>query len=97
MNDTNAGNRSRTHHPRARRSPGEHGGSSFNRHSPALRAMRKHAKNMAQDARGLAGTAGAAAREQLDPLKEYVVEKPIQSLCLAAGVGLIFGLIFFRH
>lgn len=62
-----------------------------------MRMLRRQAQTITHDARGLAESAGAVARERLDPMLEYVVEKPIQSLLLAAGCGVIFGLIFFRR
>jgi ElaB/YqjD/DUF883 family membrane-anchored ribosome-binding protein len=66
-------------------------------YSPAMRALRRQAKTVTHDARGLAESAGAVAREQLDPVKGYVLDKPIQSLLIAAGVGLFLGFLFTRR
>jgi hypothetical protein len=75
-----------------------HGGrAGYDRSGSAMRRLRRQAETITHDARGLAVTAGTVARQQLDPLKEYVIDKPIQSLLIAAGVGVVFGLVFFRR
>ena len=66
-------------------------------HTDAVRAFRQQAALIGKDARELAETAGAVAREQVDPLRDYVVEKPLQSLLIASGVGLLLGFIFARR
>ncbi len=107
MNSMNARNRSRTNRPavggnRVDRTHGSAVGrnrlhTQGGRPGSAMRTLRRQAQTITHDARGLAVSAGAVAREQLDPMKDYVVDKPLQSLLIAAGVGLIFGLIFFRR
>ena len=94
-----ARSRSRTHRPNRRSAIRRNRGgrTGYNRSGPAMRLLRQQAETMTHDARGLAMSAGAVAREQLGPLKEYVIEKPIQSLLIAAGVGVVFGLVFFRR
>jgi ElaB/YqjD/DUF883 family membrane-anchored ribosome-binding protein len=72
-----------------------HGNSRMN--TAAMRTLRQQAANMGKDARGLAESAGALAREQLDPVREYILEKPIQSLLIAGGVGMVLGIIFSRR
>lgn len=52
--------------------------------------------NVKEDVRDLAMTAGRAAREQLDPVEEYVREYPVRSLLMAVGAGMILGMIFRR-
>jgi len=37
------------------------------------------------------------AREWEQGLEDYVQEKPIQSLLIAAGVGMLFGFLWRRH
>ncbi len=105
MNNVNTRTRTRTHRTtvsgnRVNRSHpwGTGGGrTGISRRGVAMRTLRRQAQVITHDARGLAESAGAVAREQLDPVKDYVVEKPLQSLLIAAGAGLIFGLIFFRR
>jgi ElaB/YqjD/DUF883 family membrane-anchored ribosome-binding protein len=45
----------------------------------------------------LAATAGAAAYDQLGPIEQYVREKPLKSMLIAAGAGALLGLLFFRR
>ena len=66
-------------------------------HSSAMRTLRRQAATMKHDASNLAATAGEVAREQLDPVRDYVNNKPVQALLLAGGVGLVLGLIFRRR
>ena len=65
--------------------------------SPAMRTLRHQAATVRKDAWDLAGSAGAVAREQFDPVRDYVLEKPIQSLLIAGGVGVILGFLFGRR
>ncbi len=60
-------------------------------HSGAMKEFREQAAVIKRDARDLAATVGTAARRQLDPIREYIVEKPLQSLLIAAGIGLFLG------
>ncbi len=64
--------------------------------SGAMRKFRRQAAIIKDDAYGLAESAGELAQEQLDPVRHYVTTKPVQSLLIAAGVGLVFGIIFSR-
>ncbi len=66
-------------------------------HTDAMRAFRQQATLIGKDARQLAETAGAVAREKVDPLRVYVTDKPLQSLLIAGGVGLLLGFIFGRR
>jgi ElaB/YqjD/DUF883 family membrane-anchored ribosome-binding protein len=59
--------------------------------------LRDQAMTIGHDVQDLAATAGGIARRQLDPIEEYVREKPIQSMMVAAGVGALLGLLFFRR
>ena len=63
----------------------------------AMRDLRAQAVVMKQDARRLAESAGELAREQMGPLREYVAEKPIQTVLIATGIGLILGVLFSRR
>ena len=65
--------------------------------SRAMRTLRRQATAMKQDARHLAEAATAVAGEQIDPLRDYVAERPLQSLLIAGGVGLFLGLLFGRR
>jgi ElaB/YqjD/DUF883 family membrane-anchored ribosome-binding protein len=58
--------------------------------------LRSTFTNVKDDVRDLAMTAGRAAREQLDPIEEYVREYPVRSLLMAVGAGMILGMIFRR-
>ncbi len=66
-------------------------------HTNATRKFRNQAAAVKRDAWNLAETAGAVAREQLDPLRDIVTEKPLQSLLIVAGVGMFLGLLFGRR
>ncbi len=68
-----------------------------NSRSTAMRSFRKHTTAMKDDARHLAESAGAVAREQIDPLRGLVMDKPFQSVLIAAGVGMFLGLLFGRR
>ena len=59
--------------------------------------LRDQAVSVGEEMRRMASTAGSVARDQLDPLEQYVRTKPIQSLLMAAGVGALLGLIFLRR
>lgn len=61
------------------------------------RHLREQASVVREDVRELAYAAGDAAREQLDPLEEYVREKPMKALLIAAGVGALIGMVFLRR
>lgn len=66
-------------------------------HGSAMKSFRQQAAVMKKDARDLAESAGAVAREQFDPLRTYVNEKPLQSLLIVGGIGLFLGLLFGRR
>lgn len=59
--------------------------------------LREHVATVGEEVRQIAATAGTVAREQLDPIEEYVRVKPVQSLLMAAGVGALFAFIFLRR
>jgi ElaB/YqjD/DUF883 family membrane-anchored ribosome-binding protein len=50
-----------------------------------------------QQLRELAAVAGVAAREQVDPLADYIREKPIKAMLMAAGAGALLGMFFLRR
>lgn len=59
--------------------------------------LRAHAANLGQDVQDLAATAGQLARRQLDPLENYVRERPMRALLMAAGAGAVLGLLLWRR
>jgi ElaB/YqjD/DUF883 family membrane-anchored ribosome-binding protein len=59
--------------------------------------LRAQAAVVGRDMRDLAAQAGEAVRQQLNPMEQYVQQKPVQSLLIAAGVGALFGLLFLRR
>jgi len=59
--------------------------------------LKEQAGVVRDDVRDLARAAGNSAVAQLDPIEEYVREKPLKSLLIAAGVGAVFGLLFLRR
>lgn len=59
--------------------------------------LREQAAIVGKDVRELAETAGNVAREQVDPLKQYIREKPIKSVLIAAGAGILFNFFFMRR
>lgn len=61
--------------------------------SSALREFREQATAVRKDARHLAASAGAVASEKIDPIRQYVSDKPLQSLLIASGVGLVLGFL----
>lgn len=80
--------------------------------APHTREMRDAVNEVGTRLRNVAEHAMPAAREQWDRVGErvadqaesmedavtnYVRERPINSLLIAAGVGLVFGLFFFRR
>ena len=58
--------------------------------------LRDTFSNVKEDVRDLAMSAGRAAKEQLDPVEEYIREYPIRSLLVAVGAGMFLGMIFRR-
>ncbi len=65
--------------------------------SAPMQSLKDQAANIRRDAWGLAESAGAVASEQLDPIRQYVADKPLQSLLIATGAGLLLGFIFGRR
>lgn len=59
--------------------------------------LRQQAAVVGGDVRELAATAGQVAISQVDPIEDFVRAKPLKSVLIAAGVGAIVGLIFFRR
>lgn len=59
--------------------------------------LREQAGVVRDDMRDLARAAGDAAVQQLDPIQEYVRDKPLKSMLIAAGVGAVFGMVFLRR
>ena len=59
--------------------------------------LRGHAEAVGRDVQELAAAAGHVARQQLDPLAEYVQAQPVKSLLMAAGVGALLGIILGRR
>ena len=59
--------------------------------------LRDGVNKIGEGVRELTLTAGSAAKAQVDPIGDYVREYPLQSVLIAAGVGAIFGMIFFRR
>jgi ElaB/YqjD/DUF883 family membrane-anchored ribosome-binding protein len=64
--------------------------------SSARRELQEKAHIVREDLRDLASSAGNLAREQLDPLEAYVKEHPLTSVLIAAGIGVVAGLIVRR-
>ena len=56
------------------------------------RELRQHAAAIGDNVRGMVEVAGAATTDQLDPVQVYVREKPLRSILMAAGVGVLLGL-----
>lgn len=59
--------------------------------------LREQAAVVGRDVRELASVGMDSVCAQLNPVQEYVREKPIQSLLIAAGLGAVFGLLFLRR
>jgi len=77
--------------------------------STASEQVRDKAAEAAQNIRDIGGNVRDAAREQYDnqgraraqeweeTLESYVTEKPLKSLAIAAGVGILIGLLWRRR
>ncbi len=78
----------------------------------ATQELRKQATDIGREVGALARTASRAAGEQVENVKhavtesaqsfertvtEYVKDRPIQSLLIAAGAGVLAGLFFLRR
>jgi ElaB/YqjD/DUF883 family membrane-anchored ribosome-binding protein len=48
-------------------------------------------------ARGMASEASRQLNRSVETTTEYVKEKPMQSVAVAAGAGLLLGMLFKRH
>jgi ElaB/YqjD/DUF883 family membrane-anchored ribosome-binding protein len=67
---------------------------SNNAHADELRAQ---AHEIGENVKALAATAGAAVTDRLGPVEQYVQEKPVKALLIAAGAGAVLGLLFLRR
>lgn len=56
--------------------------------------LRNKVSDVGRDVRDLASTSVAAAREQLDPVEDYIRQYPLRAMLIAAGAGLVLGMIF---
>lgn len=70
---------------------------SNNTHQAGLEDIREQAVAVGADVRELAQTAGRAAMDQMNPVEDYIREKPLKSMLIAAGVGALVGAIFLRR
>jgi ElaB/YqjD/DUF883 family membrane-anchored ribosome-binding protein len=60
-------------------------------------SLRRQAATVGDDVRQLAATAGETVVQQMDPIAEYVQQKPLRSLLIAAAVGAFCGLVLLRR
>jgi ElaB/YqjD/DUF883 family membrane-anchored ribosome-binding protein len=60
-------------------------------------SFREQAGVVRDDVKELARAAGDTAVQKLDPVQEFVREKPVKSLLIAAGVGAVLGAVFMRR
>lgn len=63
----------------------------------SVNAVRDQAVTVGEDVRQLAEIAGKAVLNQMNPIEEYVREKPLRSLMIAAGAGCLLGLLMLRR
>ncbi len=66
-------------------------------HNGNMAALREQTAVLGRDIRHLAETAGETMIGQIDPLEEYIRQRPIKSLLVAAGVGALFSFLFLRR
>ncbi len=59
--------------------------------------IREQVATVGEDMRELARTAGQAALDRMDPVEQYVREKPLRAVLMAAGIGALIGAIFLRR
>lgn len=62
-----------------------------------MEEIRSQAVSIGDSVRAMAATAGEAAGESLGPLENYVREKPIKSMLMAAGAGALLGVLLLRR
>ncbi len=62
-----------------------------------LEEIRDEAANMGESLRAIAGSLAGASGELLDPVQDYVREKPLKSVMIALGAGALIGLLMFRR
>ncbi len=69
--------------------------------SSALKGLREQAAVVTRNARHVAARARAVARrgmrEHVDPIREYLAEKPLRSLLIGGGIGLVLGFFLGRR
>lgn len=62
----------------------------------ASQQIRERMSDVGQDVRELAATAGQMARQQLDPVEDYIRQYPLRAMLIAAGCGLVLGALVKR-
>jgi ElaB/YqjD/DUF883 family membrane-anchored ribosome-binding protein len=62
-----------------------------------MEEIRSQAVSIGDSVRAMAVTAGEAAGETLGPIENYVREKPIKSMLIAAGAGALVGMFLLRR
>jgi ElaB/YqjD/DUF883 family membrane-anchored ribosome-binding protein len=55
--------------------------------------VKEEIKNVGHEIRQFASTAGQVARTRLDPVQKYIRERPLSAVFIAAGVGVILGML----
>ncbi|MBL8880181.1 MAG: hypothetical protein JNG88_13770 [Phycisphaerales bacterium] len=63
----------------------------------SIEAVRDQAVTVGEDVRDLAQMAGKAVLDQMNPLEEYVRERPLRALLMAAGAGALIGFLMLRR
>lgn len=89
-----------------------HGHSNRNGNQHPTDELRRHAVQIGREVGAIAKVAGSAATEQMENVKDmvtsratsvektitsYIEERPIQSILMAAGAGLLVGMLWFRR
>jgi ElaB/YqjD/DUF883 family membrane-anchored ribosome-binding protein len=66
-------------------------------HKNGTAELRSQVNAVRRDLRDLASAAGDVALDQLDPIEQYVLAKPMKAVLIAAGIGACLGFLFRRR
>lgn len=59
--------------------------------------MKDELGTLASDAKEIAMDAGKAARRSMEPVEDYIRDNPMRCAMIAAGVGILVGVLFLRR
>lgn len=59
--------------------------------------LREQAAIVGRDVRELTAMTGESVWQVISPIEEYIRQKPLKSVCIAAGVGALISVLFRRR